>query len=97
MSGAMANAAEGMVEPVREPSSITRQVIGPNLKVSPSLIGTKLMGTSGMGTTPAMFAAIWNGLVTVSKMNERQHKMFFQSQRAMVSCVSHDKLCAKSM
>lgn len=40
--------------PVREPSSITLQVIGPSLKVSPSLIGTKLMGTSGIGTTPAI-------------------------------------------
>lgn len=41
---------------MREPSSITRQVMGPSLKVSPSLMGTKLIGTSGMGTTPAMAA-----------------------------------------
>lgn len=33
--------------PVRDPSSITRQVILPSLMISPSLAGTKLTGRVG--------------------------------------------------
>lgn len=42
------------LRPVREPSSMIRHVIGPSLKVSPALMGTKLIFSSGIGTTPAM-------------------------------------------
>ena len=47
--------------PVRDPSSMIRHVIGPSLNVSPALMGTKLIFSSGMGTTPAMMRALPDG------------------------------------
>lgn len=46
---------------VRDPSSMIRMVMVPNLKVSPALTGTKLMGTVGV----SIFSKVLERVVSV--------------------------------
>jgi hypothetical protein len=70
--------------PVLDPSSNTRQVIGPNLMMSPPFAGTKFTGTSGTWRDliiASMASSIWldiftcNWEIEVSNLKNGQVKL----------------------